>query len=171
MSHIPTFWVQLFGHKAKPGAPTNPPVNIGMVKACSSTTCSTSISTRSPPVAAPSRRRSPRTFLTKAPVPSGSRPAWTATRASHSSRGAAPRAWRETPSRPPPPRPNRSSTSPRRGAWCLSQRRETALDWDARGGAYRAARKQMKPHPHCQLRSVVQLASRCDPSGPPRSVR
>jgi hypothetical protein len=79
-------------------------------------TCSTSIYTRSPPVAAPSRRRSPRTFLTEAPAPSGSRPAWTATLASHSSRAAAPRAWRETSSRSPTRRPNRSPTSPRRGA-------------------------------------------------------
>lgn len=54
-------------------------------------------------------------LLTEAPAPSGSRRAWTATRASHSSRGAAPRAWRETPSRSPTRRPNRSSTSPCRG--------------------------------------------------------
>jgi hypothetical protein len=61
-------------------------------------------------------RRSPLTSLTEAPAPSGSRPAWTATLASHSSRAAAPRAWRETSSRSPTRRPNRSPTSPRRGA-------------------------------------------------------
>lgn len=55
-------------------------------------------------------------LLTEAPAPSGSRPAWTATLALHSSRAAAPRAWRETSSRSPTRRPNRSPTSPRRGA-------------------------------------------------------
>jgi hypothetical protein len=58
----------------------------------------------------------PRTYLTGAPAPSGFPLAWTAMLASHSSRGAAPRAWRETPSHSLTRRPNRSPTSPRRGA-------------------------------------------------------
>ncbi|WP_264068198.1 hypothetical protein [Mycobacterium haemophilum] len=63
-----------------------------------------------------------------APAPSAFPLAWTATHASHCSRGAAPRAWRETRSRSPTRRPNRSPMSSRPGAWCLSQRGEIAPD-------------------------------------------
>jgi hypothetical protein len=69
-----------------------------------------------------SRRAITQTFAAdlfdRGPAPSGFPLAWTATLVSPSSRAAAPRAWRETPSRSPTRRPNRSPTSPRHGAQC-----------------------------------------------------
>lgn len=75
--------------------------------------------------------------------------AWTATLALHSSRGAASRAWRGTSSRSPTRRPNRSPTSPRREARCLSQCRKTAPDGGCARGAHRTTRKQIALHPAC----------------------